>query len=143
MGNHHEELGLKRISSASQFTMSDMAGMSPDPAGDYPDTKSSERNQACCTPDFAYPLVSSISFPSLSSISLCRPQLYHHRKNTKLHWQKKIHSVCMRVDALYQSCPKYPGGRLVSTQRRFHTSCCISCSNRSVLIPSRSVGLLF
>jgi len=82
MGNHYEKLGLKRISCAIQFTMSDTAGTSPDPAGNYPDTTSPEPNEACHTPDFSYPLVSSISFPSSSSISLCCPQLYHHRKNT-------------------------------------------------------------
>jgi hypothetical protein len=78
MGNHHEKMGLKRISCASQCTMLDMAGTSPDPAGNFTNTRSSKPNQASCTPDFSYPLVSSILFPSPSPISLSRPQLYHH-----------------------------------------------------------------
>jgi len=94
MGNHHEKLGLKKISCASQFTIPDPAGTSPDPAGNYTDTRSSKPNQACRTPDFSYPLVSSISFPSSSSISLSSPQLYHHRKNTKLsHPSLSLHAM--------------------------------------------------
>jgi len=56
-GNHHEKLGLKIISCASQLTIPDMAGTSPNPACNYTDTKSSQPNQASRTPDFAYPLV--------------------------------------------------------------------------------------
>jgi len=52
-GNHHEELGLERISRASQLTISDMAGTSPDPAGNITDTGSSKPNQASCTLDFS------------------------------------------------------------------------------------------
>jgi len=52
-GNHHEKLGLKRISGASQLTISDMAGTSPNPAGNNTDTKSSKPNQASHTPDFS------------------------------------------------------------------------------------------
>jgi len=69
-GNNHEKLGLKRISCASQYTIPDMAGTRPDPAGNNTDTRSSQPNQACCTPDFSYPLVSSTSFSSSSPISL-------------------------------------------------------------------------
>jgi len=83
-GNHHEKLGLKRISCASQFTIPDTAGTSPDPAGNNTNTRSSKPNQASRTPDFSGPLVSSTSFSSSSPISLSRPQLYHHCKNTKL-----------------------------------------------------------
>jgi len=68
--NHHEKLGLKRISCASQFTTPDMAGTSPDPACNNTDTRSSQPNQASCTPDLSYPLVSSTSFSSSSPISL-------------------------------------------------------------------------
>jgi hypothetical protein len=67
-GNHHEKLGLMRISCASQFTIPDTAGTSPDPAGNITDTRSSQSNQASRTPDFSYPLVSSISFSSSSPI---------------------------------------------------------------------------
>jgi len=52
-GNHHEKLGLKRISCASQLTIPDMAGTSPDPAGNNTDTRSSKPNQASRTPDFS------------------------------------------------------------------------------------------
>jgi len=69
-GNHHEKRGLWRISCASQFTIPDTAGESPDPACNYTDTRSSQPNQARCTPGFSYPLVSSTSFSSSSPISL-------------------------------------------------------------------------
>jgi len=69
-GNHHEKLGLKIISCASQFTIPDTAGTSPDPACNYTDTRSSQPNQASRTPDYSYPLVSSTSFSSSSPISL-------------------------------------------------------------------------
>jgi len=69
-GNYHEKLGLKRISCASQLTIPDTAGTSPDPACNYTDTRSSQPNQASHTPDFSYPLVSSTSFSSSSPISL-------------------------------------------------------------------------
>jgi len=69
-GNHHEKLGLKRMSCASQFTIPDTAGTPPDTGCNYTDTRSSLPNQASCTPDFSYPLVSSISFSYSSPISL-------------------------------------------------------------------------
>jgi len=69
-GNHHEKLGLKRISCVSQLTISDTAGMSPNPACNYSDTRSSQPNQTSRTLDFSYQLVSSISYSSSSSISL-------------------------------------------------------------------------
>ena len=52
-GNHHEKLGHKRISCASQLTIPDMAGTSPDPACNYIDTRSSKPNQASRTPYFS------------------------------------------------------------------------------------------
>ena len=59
-GNHHEKLGLERISCASQLTIPDTAGTSPDPAGNNTDTRSSKPNpassrpnQASRTPDFS------------------------------------------------------------------------------------------
>ena len=55
--NHHEKLGLKRISCASQFTNPDTAGTSPDPACNNTDMRSSQPNQASRTPAFSYPLV--------------------------------------------------------------------------------------
>ena len=68
-GNHHEKGGLKRISCASQFTIPDTAGMSPDPACNNTDKRSSQPNQASRTPDYSYPLVSFTSFLSSSPIS--------------------------------------------------------------------------
>ena len=56
-GNHHEKLGLKRISCGSQFNIPDMAAISPDPACNYTVTRSSQPKQVSRTPDFAYTLV--------------------------------------------------------------------------------------
>jgi len=52
-GNHHEKLEDKSISCASQLTIPDTAGTSPDPAGNYRDTRSSKPNQASRTPYFS------------------------------------------------------------------------------------------
>jgi len=52
-GNHHEKLGLERISCASQLTIPNMAGTSPDPEGNITDMGSSKPNQASRTPDFS------------------------------------------------------------------------------------------
>ena len=69
-GINHEKLGLKIISCASQFTIPNTAGTSPDQAWNYIDTRSSQPNLASRTPDYSYPLVSSTSFSSSSPISL-------------------------------------------------------------------------
>jgi len=69
-GNHHEKLGLKRISCVSQFTIPDTAGTSPDPAGNFIDTSSSKPHKASRTPDFAYSLISSILFSYWSPFPL-------------------------------------------------------------------------
>ena len=118
MGNHHEKLGLKRISCASQFTIPDKTGTSPDPAGKYIDSRSSQPNQACRTPHFSYPLISSISFPSSSSISLSRPQLDHHQKNTML-----SHPT-LSLDAMIKSWH-----RVQHTQSTASTQDCLSSLN--------------
>ena len=68
-GKSSGRLGLKIISCASQFTIPDTAGTSPDPACNYTDTRSSQPNPASRTPDYSYPLISSTSFSS-SPISL-------------------------------------------------------------------------
>jgi len=52
-GNHHEKLGLERISCASQLTIPDTAGTSPDPAGNITNTGSSKPNQASRTSNFS------------------------------------------------------------------------------------------
>ena len=54
-GNHHEELGLKRISCVSEFTILNRAGTSPDLAGNNTKTRSSKPNQVSCNPDFSGP----------------------------------------------------------------------------------------
>jgi hypothetical protein len=69
-GNHHEKLELRRIPSASQFTIPSTAGKSPDPAFNYTDNRSSHPNHPSCTPDFSYPLICSTLFSSSSLISL-------------------------------------------------------------------------
>jgi hypothetical protein len=69
-GNHHEKQGLKIISCASQFTIPDTAGTSPDLVCNFTDTRSSRPNLASHTPDYSYLLVSSPSFLSSFPISL-------------------------------------------------------------------------
>jgi len=104
--HHHEKLGLKRISCASQFTIPDTAGTSPDPACNYTDTRSSQPTLASHTADFSYPLVSSTSFssslPSLSfsfatlsslhNTELSHPSVSHHAMIMSLHWVQ--HAQC-------------------------------------------------
>jgi len=68
-GNHHEKLGLTRISCPSQFTFPDTAGTSPNPVHNITDMRSSKLNQASCTPDVSYLLLSSILFSSSSHIT--------------------------------------------------------------------------
>jgi len=80
-GNHHERLGLKRISCASQLTITDTAGTSPDPVCNTTDTRSFKPNQASRTPDSSYPLVIlHIVLIIIPHLSLSRPQLYYHRR---------------------------------------------------------------
>jgi len=91
-GNHHEKLGLVRISCVSQFTIPDTAGTTPDPGGKHTDTRSSKPNQASRTLDISYPLASSISFPFSSPISLSLPS----SQNTKLsHSSLSLHGMIM------------------------------------------------
>ena len=80
-GANHHKLGLKRIWYASQFTIPDTAGTSPDPASNDTDTMSSKPNQASRTPDFLAPLISSISL-SFSPTSL--PSLQEHKVKSSL-----------------------------------------------------------
>jgi hypothetical protein len=69
-GNHHEKLEHQRILCAMQFTISNTAGLSPDPVCTNTDTRSSQPNQASYTPGFSYRLVSTIQFGSWTPISL-------------------------------------------------------------------------
>jgi len=52
-GNHHKKLGIQRISCASQLTIPDTAGTSPNPSGNNTDRRSSKPNQASHTPDLS------------------------------------------------------------------------------------------
>jgi hypothetical protein len=52
-GNHHEKLGLEKISCASPLTIPDTACTIPDPAGNNTNTGSSNPNQPSRTPDFS------------------------------------------------------------------------------------------
>jgi hypothetical protein len=61
---HPERLGLEGISCVSQFSISDIVGMSPDPVCNYTDTLSSPHNQAVHTANFSRLLISSSSFSS-------------------------------------------------------------------------------
>jgi len=79
-GNHHLRLGLKRIPGANQCTIPDKAGATPDLAGKNTDMSSSKPKEASRAGDFSFPLVSWISCPSSSPISLSCRQLYYHRR---------------------------------------------------------------
>jgi len=97
-GNHHEKLGLKRISCASQLTIPDTAGTSPDPACNYTDTRSSQPNQASRTPDFSYPLVSSTSFSSSSpSLSFSFTTLPSSQNTKSSHPSLSLHAMIMSL----------------------------------------------
>jgi len=91
-GNHHEKLGLVRISCGSQFTIPDTAGTTPDPGGKNTDTRSSKANEASGTTDISYPLVSSTLFPFSSPITLSLSSL----QNSKLsHPSLSLHAMIM------------------------------------------------
>jgi hypothetical protein len=49
---------------------------------------------------------------------------------------------CVRVDTLRQSRQRHPGGGLLRARHQYHTSSCMSPSNRRFAVFSRSVGLL-
>jgi len=69
-GNDHSKLGLRRISCASQLSIPDTTGTSPDQQCNITHMRSSEPNHAVCTPDSSYLLESSTSFSSSSPISV-------------------------------------------------------------------------
>jgi len=95
--NDHKKLGLRRISCARKFSISDMADTSSDPVCNYADTRFSQWSHASRTPHVSYPLVSctsfSSSFPSLSFLSITLPS----SQNTKLcHPSQSLHATIMR-----------------------------------------------
>jgi len=125
-GNHHEKLGLKRISCASQFTIPDMAGTSPDPACNYTDMRSSQPNQASRTPDFSYPLVSSTSVSSSSPISLL---LVHNSTIIAEHKVKSSPSISLCHDhelTLSTAYTEYSIHRVQHTPSTASTQDCLS-----------------
>jgi len=80
-GNHHEKLGLKRISCATLFSIPDIGGTSPDPTCNYTTTRSSKPTQASRIPDCSYRLVLlHLLLISITHLSLSCPQLYHDRR---------------------------------------------------------------
>jgi len=134
--NHHEILGLKRISCASQFTIPDSVGTSHHAVGNYPNTRSSKPNQARRTPDFSYPLVSSISCSSSSPISLflihnstiiARTQsqvspLYLSMPWSWVNTECSIHRVQHTLSAAYTQCSIHP---VQHTPSAAYTQCSI------------------
>jgi len=95
-GNHHEKLGLERISCVSHFNIPNTAGTSPDPACNISNMQPCRPNQASGTPDFSYPLVPSTLFssssPYLSSLSTTLPS----SQNTKLSYPSpSLHAMIM------------------------------------------------
>jgi len=115
-GNHHEKLGIKRISCASQFTIPDPAGTRPDLARTITDTWSSEPNEASCTPHVAYPLVSSISFSSSSPISL-----FHILNSTIIAEHKVKSSLCISTCHDHELTPSCSIHRLQQTPSTAYT----------------------
>jgi len=76
-GNHHDRLGLQRISCRSLFTIPNTERTSPDPSSNEIDMLSSKPCQVCRTPDPSYLLepscLSLSSSPSLRVLSTALP----------------------------------------------------------------------
>ena len=126
--NDHEKPGHKRISCASQFTIPDRTGTSPDLARTYTYTRSSQPNQGSRTPDFSYPLVfstlcsssspslsvSSTTLPSSQNTELCHPSLPLHAMITCWHRVQHMpnaaltsHSIHRRQHSPGTACTKF------------------------------------
>jgi hypothetical protein len=69
-GKYDEKQVLEVITRASQFTIPNKAGTSPDPVCNSTDTRSFQFKPASRTPDYTYPFVSSTLLSSSSHISL-------------------------------------------------------------------------
>jgi len=119
-GNQHEKLGLKRTSCVSQFTIPNTAGTSPNPACNYTDTRSFQPNQASHTPDFSYPLISSISFSSSSTISLF---LAHNSTIMAEHKVKSSLSISPCHDHELTPSTAYTKYRIDRVQHTLSTAC--------------------
>jgi hypothetical protein len=64
-GTHHEKLELKGIPCASELIIPDTARTTTHAAGKNTNMRYSKPHQARRTPDFSYPLVSSVFVPIL------------------------------------------------------------------------------
>ena len=94
--NHYGKLGLERSSYASQVTITDTEGTSPDPACNYTNMRSSQPDQACRSPDFSYLLVFSISFSSSSpSLFFSSPTLLSSQNRKWNHSSQSLHAMIM------------------------------------------------
>jgi len=89
-GNHHEKLGLMRISCVSQFTIPDMAGTSPNLACNHTDMGSSQPNQASRDPNSSFALIASTSLSLSSPIPLF---LVHNSTIIAEHKVKSSHCI--------------------------------------------------
>jgi len=103
-GNYHKTLGLKRIPCASQLSIADTEGRSPDPAYYYTHTRSSEPNWASCTPYCSCPLISSTSFSSSSPISRI---LVHNSTIIAEHIFNSSRSISPSHDDMFAPCEAY------------------------------------
>ena len=117
-GDLHENRGLKRISCASQFTIPETAGTTPDRAGNNINTRSSKPHQPSGTPGFPVPLVSSIWFSSASPIPHF---LVHNSTIIAEHKVKSSLSICRchgnesTPRAAYTGCNLHPVQHTPST----------------------------
>ena len=106
-GNHHEKLGHKKISGASQITIHDTAGTCPDPAGNNTDPRSSKPNQE------VVPLISQVRSyspyrshlypPSLAFLSTTLPSLPEHKVKSSLS-MSPCHHLEWTPSAAYAEC---------------------------------------
>ena len=119
-GNHHEKRELRRVSCATEFTILDLAGMNPDLVRTITNSRSSEPNLASRTPNFPYPLVSSISFSPSSPISLF---LIH---NSAIIAQHKVKSsLCIALCHDQELTPSCSIFRVRHTLSAAYTECSI------------------
>jgi hypothetical protein len=93
---HYQKLGPERISYASQFTIPDTAGTTPDPAGQNSNMRYIKPNQAGRTSDFIHPLVSSNIVPIFIPHLSFSPTTLPSPKNIKLiHLSLSLHAIIM------------------------------------------------
>jgi hypothetical protein len=115
------KLGLKRISCASQLTIPDTAATHSDLAGKNTDTRSSKPNQAIFTPDFPYPLVSSIFVPILIPHLPFSTIIAGHQVNSSLSISP-CHDHELTLSAAYTQCSIHP---MQHTPNAAYTQCSI------------------